>query len=132
MANPVVQVKGGRELRATLQAAGSDLSELKETHLKVAGIVAGRAKQLAPKVTGTMAGTIRPAGTKRAAIVRAGYKRTPYAGPNEWGWPEQAQGIKGSFSGDHWLTKAAKDTEQAWVGIYTNEVNHALSKIKGA
>ena len=132
MAAPIVSVEGGRMLRATLKAAESDLSELKATHLRVASVVASKAKALAPKVTGTMAGTIRPAGTQRAAIVRAGFKRTPYAGPNEWGWPEHAAGIRGSFSGEHWLTKAAKSTESTWVDIYTTEVNHALDKIKGA
>lgn len=118
-------------LRATLKAAEDDLATLKGVHASVAGVVAGRAKQLAPKVTGTMAGTVRPAGTKTAAVVRAGFKRTPYAGPNNWGWPDGAAGIKGAFGGDHWMTEAAKQTEPQWLQIYLSEVNKAISKVKG-
>lgn len=129
--NPIVSVAGGRMLRATLKTADHDLGTLKGVHASVAGVVAGRAKQLAPKVSGTLAGTVRPAGTKTAAIVRAGFKRTPYAGPNNWGWPDAAAGIKGAFDGEHWMTKAAKQTEPQWLALYLAEVNKAISKVKG-
>ena len=119
-------------LRATLRQAGDDLEQLKAIHSRVASVVEARARALAPKVTGTLASTIRSSGTKTAAIVRAGYKRTPYPGPNNWGWPESAGGIKGSFAGEHWITKAAKDTEPEWLAMYLADVNKALSKIKGA
>lgn len=127
---PIVKVEGGRQLRATLKLADAELSDLKSIHLQVGSIVAGKARQLAPKVTGTMAGTIRPAGTKTAAIVRAGYKRTPYAGPNNWGWPTGSP-VPGSFSGDHWITQAAKQTESQWLSLYVGGVNKAISKVKG-
>lgn len=128
--NPIVKVEGGRQLRATLRLASEDLSNLKDIHSRVAGVVEARAKQLAPKVTGDLAGTIRSSGTKTAAIVRAGYKRTPYPGPNNWGW-SQASRVKGSFSGDHWMTTAAKQTEPTWLALYINDVDKALSKVKG-
>lgn len=118
-------------LRATLKAAENDLAELKAIHARVASVVEGRARQLAPKVTGTMAGTIRSSGTKTAAVVRAGFKRSPYAGPNNWGWPQDAVGIKGSFAGEHWMTTAAKQTEPTWLALYLAEVNQAISRVKG-
>lgn len=129
--SPIVKVEGGRELRATLKLADADLANLKSVHLSVAGIVAGRARQLAPNVTGGLAGTIRPSGTKTAAVVRAGFKRTPYAGPNNWGWPASAAGIRGTFAGEHWMNQAARQTEPQWLGLYVAEVDKALSKIKG-
>lgn len=118
-------------LRATLKAAENDLTQLQGIHARVSAVVAARAKQLAPKATGTLAGTIRSSGTKTAAIVRAGFKRSPYAGPNNWGWPETAGGIKGSFGGDHWITAAAKQTEPQWLALYLAEVNKAISQVKG-
>ncbi|MGX1750506.1 hypothetical protein [Glutamicibacter protophormiae] len=128
---PIVSVDGGRMLRATLKAAEHDLSTLQGIHARVASVVEGRARQMAPKVTGTLASTIRSSGTKTAAVVRAGFKRTPYAGPNNWGWPEGAAGIKGSFGGEHWITVAAKQTEPQWLALYLAEVNKAISKVKG-
>jgi len=127
---PIVKVEGGRQLRATLKLADEELADLKSIHLQVGNIVAGKARQLAPRVTGTMAGTIRASGTKTAAVVRAGFKRTPYAGPNNWGWPAGSP-IHGAFSGDHWITQAAKQTEPQWLSLYVAGVNKALSKVKG-
>lgn len=128
---PILKVEGGRQLRATLRTAGDGMdNNLKGVHAQVAGIVAGRAKQLAPKVTGELAGTVRSAGTKTAAIVRAGFAKTPYAGPNNWGWPAGAP-IRGSFSGDHWITDAAKQTETTWLPVYLGGVEKELSKVKG-
>lgn len=118
-------------LRATLKLAENDLENLKTIHSRVAAVVEGRARQLAPKITGTLASTIRSSGTKTAAVVRAGYKRSPYAGPNNWGWPAAAGGIKGSFAGEHWITTAAKQTEPAWLALYLSEVNKAIAKVKG-
>lgn len=127
---PIVKVEGGRQLRATLKLADAELGDLKGIHAQVGWIVAGKAKQLAPSVTGTLAGTIRASGTKTAAYVRAGFKRTPYAGPNNWGWPSGSP-VRGSFGGDHWITTAAKQTEPQWLSLYVTGVNNALSKVKG-
>ena len=71
---------------------GDDLEDLKTLNLTVATMVSERAKDIVPRRTGNLADTIRPAGTKTAGRVRAGFKRVPYAGVIHFGHP--ARGIQ--------------------------------------
>ena len=86
-----IKIQGAKELRRELRKMGDDMQDLKELNLDVATIVSDRAKDLVPRRTGNLADTIRPAGTKTAGRVRAGFKRVPYAGVIHFGFP--ARGI---------------------------------------
>lgn len=119
-------------LRATLRKAGVDMQNMKSAHGKVARVAEAGIFAAAPRSSGELAGTIRSSGTMTAAIVRAGYKRTPYPGANNWGWPENAAGIKGSYGGAFWMQQGAKATESAWLSVYYSEVNKLIGQVKGA
>lgn len=87
-----VRVDGLRELRTFMRKFGDDLDKqgLKDIHGKVAEPVAATAKTLAPRRSGRLAGSIRTAkGSTKAATVRAGGARVPYAGVHEFGWPNR-------------------------------------------
>lgn len=129
MAEPLIKIYGGRELRARMLAAGLKMQNLKEAHARVAKVAEGGIRAAAPKNSGRLASTIRSSGTTRAAIVRAGYKRTPYAGANNWGWPEGAAGIKGSFGGDFWAQQGARKTESAWLAVYSAEIQKISDQV---
>lgn len=120
-----VYIDGARRLRTTLKKAGYDISDFKKVNLAAATTVAGHAKSTVPYKTGALQSTIRPAGTLRAGVVRAGYKRVPYAGPIHWGWP--ARRIKAQ----PWLTATAKATEPLWVPQYEIHMKLIVSQIKG-
>lgn len=132
MATPLVSVEGARLLRSTMRKAGLDMSQMKAAHAKVAKVAEGSISAAAPRNSGQLASTIRSSGTNAAAIVRAGFKRTPYPGANNWGWPEGAGGIKGSFGGNFWMQQGAKSSESAWLTVYYTEVEKILGQIKGA
>ena len=87
-----IKATGVKELRRELRRMGNDLEDLKALNLDVATLVSDRAKDIVPRRTGNLADTIRPAGTKTAGRVRAGFKRVPYAGVIHFGFP--ARGIK--------------------------------------
>ena len=87
-----IKATGVKELRRELRRMGDDLEDLKALNLDVATLVSDRAKDLVPRRTGNLADTIRPAGTKTAGRVRAGFKRVPYAGVIHFGHP--ARGIQ--------------------------------------
>lgn len=125
MARPQVEVKGAKELRKQLKAAGDDLADLKATHKKVAQIVEFDALQLAPVVTGGLVGSIRASGTQTAAIVRAGRNTIPYAGPIHWGWPAR------NITAQPFLVDAQEAKYEDWMGEYTQMVDKALDKIAG-
>lgn len=125
MARPQVEVKGAKELRKQLKAAGDDLADLKATHKKIAQIVEFDALQLAPVVTGGLVGSIRASGTQTAAIVRAGRSTVPYAGPIHWGWPAR------NITAQPFLVDAQEAKYEDWMGEYTQMVDKALDKIAG-
>lgn len=125
MARPQVEVKGAKELRKQLKAAGDDLADLKATHKKIAQIVEFDALQLAPVVTGGLVGSIRASGTQTAAIVRAGRKSVPYAGPIHWGWPAR------NITAQPFLVDAQEAKYEDWMSEYTEMVDKALDKIAG-
>ena len=87
-----IKATGVKDLRRELRRMGDDLEDLKTLNLDVATLVSDRAKDLVPRRTGNLADTIRPAGTKTAGRVRAGFKRVPYAGVIHFGHP--ARGIQ--------------------------------------
>lgn len=87
-----IKATGVKELRRELRRMGDDLEDLKALNLDVATLVSDRAKDIVPRRTGNLADTIRPAGTKTAGRVRAGFKRVPYAGVIHFGFP--ARGIQ--------------------------------------
>lgn len=123
---PVLEVIGAKQLRASLRRAGDDLEDMKATHATIGQLVAQAAQARVPRRTGRLAATIRPSGTKTQAIVRAGFQSVPYAGPIHWGWP--ARGIRAQ----PYLTDAAKDTEPAWLEIYTRDVQGICDDVEGA
>lgn len=120
-----VEIEGARRLRATLKKAGYDISDFKRVNRTAAATVAAFSKSTAPVKTGALRATIRPAGTARAGIVRAGFKRVPYAGPIHWGWPKKR------ISAQPWLTETAKATEPVWAPQYELHMKQAIINIKG-
>jgi hypothetical protein len=125
MARPQVEVKGAKELRKQLKAAGDDLGDLKATHKKIAQIVEFDALQLAPVVTGGLVGSIRASGTQTAAIVRAGRSSVRYAGPIHWGWPAR------NITAQPFLVDAQEAKYEDWMSEYTQMVDKALDRIAG-
>jgi hypothetical protein len=120
------EVVGAIRLRATLKKTEDGLEDLKALHGEIAQIVADYARPRAPRVTGTLAGTIRPGATKTMAVVRAGFAKVPYAGVQEWGWPAR------NIPPNPFLKPAAHETETTWRKKYDDEVDRLLSKVKGA
>lgn len=120
-----VEIDGARRLRTTLKKAGYDIADFKKVNRAAATTVASFSKSTAPVRSGKLKSTIRAAGTARAGIVRAGFKRVPYAGPIHWGWP--ARNIKAQ----PWLADTAKVTEPVWVPQYEIHMRLAVANIKG-
>lgn len=125
MSSPVYKVEGGRELRRTLRQAGDDLQDLSKAHREAAEIAAKASSALAPVRSGRLRDTIRAAGTKTAGIVRAGFKRIPYAGPIHWGW------TKRNIKPNPFISQGAQDSEGRWIRVYEDAVDQALEKVKG-
>lgn len=123
---PVVQVDGARELRATLRKAGDDLADLRSVHATVSRYVALRGAAMAPRRSGRLAADVRGSALKTQAIVRVGGSKVPYAGPIHWGWPAR------SIVAQPFVVDAAHITEPTWSKWYLARVEQIIGKVHGA
>jgi hypothetical protein len=117
-----MQVHGGRKLRATLKAAGADMSELSDLHQRVAQLVANAARP--PMRSGKLARTQKGRRRRTSAIVTAGSDAVPYALPIHWGWPSRG------IAPNTWLTNAAHATEPRWAALYEDELVRIVESVK--
>lgn len=125
MPAPMVRVDGARQLRATLKAAGVDLADLRAVNARTAQKVSAVAVPRVPRLTGRLSSTVRPGGTRTAAIVRAGGASTPYAAVIEFGWPAH------NIEPQPYVTSAASDTQPEWLGYYESEIEKIIGSIRG-
>lgn len=123
MAGLQVRLDGGRQLRAGLTNVEGGLADLKAAHKEAAGIAAAGATRYAPKVTSSLTRTIRAAGTARAGIVRAGNKKVPYAGPQNYGWSRR------NIRATYFLNDGATSTEGRWIGVYQDHLTELVEKL---
>lgn len=127
MSKPVLEVVGGRQLRATLRKAGDSLADLKSAHKAAATIAARSSAQIAPVRSGRLRSTIRASGTKTAGIVRVGNNsKAKYAMPIHWGWPRR------NIASNPFVSTGAQDSEGRWIRVYEDYLDQAINTIKGA
>ncbi|VXC21274.1 HK97 gp10 family phage protein [Aeromicrobium sp. 9AM] len=120
----IYRVEGGTQLRAGLKRVEGGLEDLKATHLKIAGVIAGRARTKAPQgPTGRTAASVRPGATQRASIVRAGRASLPYVPRDHYGDPPG-----GSIAPNPWLIDAAQETEPQWFAIYEHDIEVLIDR----
>lgn len=120
-----VQVDGLRRLQRELKAAGADLADLKDANAKAAGIVTDDAGRRAPRRTGRLAGSGRPARAAGRATVMFGSAAVPYAGPVHYGWPSRG------IAAHPFLTDAATDTQPEWLDAYHDELQQIADRVGG-
>lgn len=126
MAQAIARVDGARQLRATMKAAGVDLSDLTAVNKQTAAMVSAAAGRQAPRRSGALAATVRPAGTRTAAIVRAGTASVRYAQVIEYGWPGH------NIVAQPYVVAAAHDTEPAWTSYYEQQIEKIIATIRGS
>jgi hypothetical protein len=83
---PGIEVEGGPQLRRAFKKLGDRADDLSALHGDIGELVADRAEDLAPVVSGTLRDSIRSSRRKTGATVMAGRRAVPYAGPIHFGW----------------------------------------------
>lgn len=72
-----VRIEGEREVARNLRALGADLAAPDGAFNAIAAHGASKAAAAAPRLTGTTAGSIRPAATSSAAVIEAPFPAGP-------------------------------------------------------
>lgn len=131
MTKKAVSVTGGRELRKAFKSAGDDMADLRLLHKSLADDVAGTAKTKVPVKSGRLQRSVRGAGTKTFAAVRAGNNRVsgpssvPYAGPIHFGWARPRNPIRPQ----PFLYEALDERRKQVVDRYNREVRRKVRKV---
>jgi len=90
-----VRVEGLNKTIKALQSLGVEVADMKEAMSAISTEGARLVADMAPKVTGALAATVRGNKAKNKAVVMAGRARVKYAGAINYGWP--ARNIEPSF-----------------------------------
>lgn len=87
MAGPVVRVEGAAQLSRSFRAAGGTVRELSGAYREVARSLVPPAQREAPRRSGKLAASTRGLGQRTRAVLAAGTRAVPYAGPIHFGNP---------------------------------------------
>lgn len=119
---PTVQVVGAEHFQDTMKTAANELADLKAPSQAAGAMVLSAARARAPKVSGTLAGSLFVETIDSGVAVQAS---AIYAGPIHWGWPAR------NIQAQPFLTEAGAATEPAWVQGYTTEVEAIIGRVEG-
>lgn len=123
MPAPVTKIVGLTRFRATMKAAGADMADMKDANQRAATIVASEGTSRAPRRSGALAGSLRPARTLARARVSSSLA---YAGVIHWGWA--ARGIEPR----EFLVDAAEATQPQWLRAYEDDLQDIVNTVRGA
>jgi hypothetical protein len=121
-----VRVEGVPRLRAALGGLGADVQNNRPVNADVSVYIATIASQRAPRRTGRLALSVRPAADREAATITFG---VPYANAVHWGTGARA-GVRGphNIRRNPFAWNAAQDTETTWVGWYADRLEQLTDK----
>lgn len=122
MTAPVtVDLVGADRLRKDLKQAAAKLDDLSVPDAAAARVIAAQAARRAPRRTGALARSIRPAAARTGPQVTATVSYAPFV---EYGTRHMAA--------RPFLYPAAADTETQWTAVYERHIETVAASVKGA
>jgi len=129
VAEPVVRVRGAKQLRAELKGVAEGITDLKAANQSVGRIVGTEASATAPRRTGRLAGGWRAGAAQAKAAVTF---TAPYANAVHWG-----TGPRTGKRGPHNIARrpfawdAAVSTQPQWLAEYDTAIQDLLDRVTG-
>lgn len=117
------EVVGADTLARTLRRASDRLDELPTATRTTGETVRLRAAQLAPKLSGALAGSISAESTGADVVVASAL---PYAAVQELGWAAH------NITAQPFLKPAMEGTQETWMAYYVDDVERVIDDVKGA
>lgn len=122
MAGGGTHVEGLRETVKALEAAGVELTDLKEAMARIAAVGADLVASHTPVATGKLRASVRGNKAKGKAEVLAGKASVPYAGPINYGWPKR------NIRPRNFLAAADAELGPKVVQMFEDNINDILTK----
>jgi len=84
-----ITITGVKEVIDTLNKLGKDLESNEELNKELSSTLSQKASAMAPRLTGALASSVKGNPSAEKAQILAGSAAVPYAGVQEYGWPEK-------------------------------------------
>ncbi len=119
-----IEVHGAKELRRALKSLPKEYRrELATIHKKAVKPVVDTAKQIAPRRSGRLAGSIRALGSQTMGQVAVGKKAVPYAGVIHYGWPAR------NIAAQPFLEEALSRRQTQVLNIWLKNQDRLIDKV---
>ena len=89
MAEAGISIQGVKEVTDSLNKLARDLESNIELNKELSTTLSQKASAMAPKLTGALASSVQGNPSAEKAQILAGSAAVPYAGVQEYGWPER-------------------------------------------
>jgi phage gpG-like protein len=89
MAEANISIQGVKEVTDSLNKMARDLESNIELNKELSTTLSQKASAMAPKLTGALASSVVGNPSAEKAQILAGSAAVPYAGVQEYGWPER-------------------------------------------
>jgi len=122
MAGANITITGVKEVKDTLDKLGSDLESNIELNKELSATLSQKASALAPRLTGALASSVQGNPSAEKAQILAGSAAVPYAGVQEYGWPEK------NINAQPYLRPAVHNNLGYIIEKYNDSIQKAIKK----
>ena len=122
MAEANISIQGVKEVTDSLNKMARDLESNIELNKELSTTLSQKASALAPKLTGALASSVQGNPSAEKAQILAGSAAVPYAGVQEYGWPER------NIRPQPYLNPAVKDNIGYIIEKYNDSIQAAIKQ----
>lgn len=117
-----ITITGVKEVTDTLNKLGRDLESNIELNKELSTTLSQKASALAPRLTGALASSVKGNPSAEKAQILAGSAAVPYAGVQEYGWPEK------NINAQPYLRPAVHNNMGYIIEKYNESIQKAIKK----
>lgn len=117
-----ISVDGEAKVKAALDKVEKDLIDRLELNKDLSTELSKKASAMAPRLTGALASSVKGNPSNEKAQILAGSNAVPYAGVQEYGWPEK------NIQAQPYLRPAVFDNIAYIVEKYNNYIKDTVKK----
>jgi hypothetical protein len=122
MAEANITISGVEQVKDTLDKLGKDLESNTELNKELSSTLSQKASAMAPRLTGALASSVKGNPSAEKAQILAGSAAVPYAGVQEYGWPEK------NINAQPYLRPAVHNNMGYIIEKYNESIQKAIKK----
>jgi len=117
-----ITVEGIKEVTDSLKKLNKDLESNIELNKELSTTLSQKASAMAPVLTGALASSVKGNPSAEKAQILAGSAAVPYAGVQEYGWPER------NIKAQPYLNPAVNDNMGYIIEKYNDSIQKAIKQ----